>query len=412
MNILFIHKGFPGQFKHLIKALSIRGDEIVAISTKKKVQKIYSNCELIHYVPRRANGRDTFPLASEIETKIIRGEAVANIADKLSAKGYVPSLIIGHPGWGEMLFLADIWPNTPQIHYTEFFHGVPGTDNDIDDIYSKNKSWEEKAKDRVKNTHLLANLNQMSVGICPTHFQFSLLPRWAQKRTTIIHDGIDTDWLTPDPSAILNTKNGNILKAGDPIITFVNRTFEPYRGIHIFLNALITLQKSHKTCQVVLVGADTPEVSYGANRNDQKGWLTALRDELGDHLDWSRIHILGQIPHSELKIVYQISAAHVYLSYPFVLSWSMLEAMSCGSLIIGSKTAPVEEIITDRTTGLLVPFSDDAILSSILLDALSNPKKYYKMRVAARRLIKEKYQLKSCLKKQIEIINKVTNNCI
>ena len=407
MRILVLHKGFPGQFKHLIPQLKSRGDEIWTISTSRPNTQISSNIQYISYVPKQVNGSDTFPLASELETKIIRGEAVASIANKLSKRGFQPDLIVGHPGWGEMLFLGDIWPNIPQLHYIEFFHGVPGTDNDISDIYAKPQDWAQKARARIKNAHLLSSLEQMSAGVSPTNFQQNLLPNWAKQKTSVIHDGINTEWLSPNQKTILIMPNGHILKYGNPIITFVNRTFEPYRGIHIFLEALAKLQSINPKVHTILVGEDTPTVSYGANREDGRGWLTSLKKELGDKLDWERIHPLGRIKHSTLRDVYRISAAHVYLSYPFVLSWSLLEAMSCGAIVVGSKTAPVEEIIQHKVNGLLVPFQDSDALTITLLDILNRPEKYIELRKKARNLIQKKYDLKSCLGMQLKLIDKL-----
>ena len=416
MKLLLIHQGFPGQFRHLITALQARGDEIWTIGVPRSKGQIPKDVHYIPYKPRQGNGRDTFPLASELETKVIRGEAVARKAAQLSA-GMVtgmpwdPDLIIGHPGWGEMLFLGDIWPETPQLHYVEFFHGVPGTDNDISDQYATKQNWEEKARARIKNTNLLVNLNQMQRGVCPTYFQHSLLPNWAKERTKIIHDGINTQWLCPNSSTELIIKasaklpKGLVLRKGDPVITFVNRTFEPYRGIHIFLKALAKLQSCHPTAQTVLIGADTPKVSYGAQRSDGRGWLTALKESMGEKLDWQRIHALGQVPHKVLRDVYRVSAAHVYLSYPFVLSWSLLEAMSCEALVVGSDTSPVRELIRHKQTGLLVPFGNASALAETLLEALTKPKDMLNIRNQAREHIKTKYDLEICLKQQLKLID-------
>ena len=419
VKLLLIHQGFPGQFRHLIPILKSRGDEIWAIGTPRKREDIPQGVNYVNYKPKQGNGKDTFPLASELETKVIRGEAVGRAAQKL-AKGkitgipWTPDLIIGHPGWGEMLFLGDIWPEVPQLHYVEFFHGVPGTDNDIPDQYATIQTWEERARARIKNTNLLTNLNQMQRGISPTKFQYSLLPNWAKQRTEVIHDGINTDWLSPDSSARLKIPatsklpNGLVIKPGDPVITFVNRTFEPYRGIHIFLEALAQLQACHPTAQAVLVGANTPNVSYGAKRKDGLGWLTYISRQMGDRLDWRRIHAIGQVPHSVLRDVYRVSSAHVYLSYPFVLSWSLLEAMSCEALVIGSKTSPVEELIKHKQTGLIVPFEDATALKDTLVEALKNPKEMQPIRSRARKHIQNNYELKSCLKNQLALIDSMT----
>ena len=420
-KILLIHQGFPGQFKHLIGALQARGDALWAISGPRTKQQIPAGVGYLPYRLERGNGRDTLPLASELETKVIRGEAVAVMAAQL-AEGAVlgvpwqPDLILGHPGWGEMLFLADVWPEAPQLHYVEFFHGVPGTDNDIADPHATPQTWQEKARARIKNTNLLVNLNQMKAGITPTRFQHSLLPAWAQARTSVIHDGIDTEWLSPDPSAQLaipprpELPGGLVLRSGDPVITFVNRTFEPYRGVHVFLEALVQLQARHPTAQAVLVGADTPKVSYGAHRSDGCGWLTVLREQLGDRLDWRRIHPLGLVPHRVLRDLYRVSAAHVYLSYPFVLSWSLLEAMSCGALVVGSATAPVQELIEHGHTGLLVPFGDAEALGATLLAAVQQPARFNALRHRARQHIQERYTLHYCLQRQLELVDAVTSS--
>lgn len=405
MRVLIIHKGFPGQFKHLIPKLQERGDKIFTICSTNSVRHIPKDVRYATYKPVRGNGDDTFPLAKELETKVIRGEAVANTAERLSKEGFKPNIILGHPGWGEMLFLADIWPDVPQLHYVEFFYGVNGTDNDIQDEYTKPQTWEVRAKARIKNTNLLVNLNQMNAGICPTNFQHSLLPIWAQKKTKVIHDGIDTEWLCPDINSSLSIKDGPTLKRGDPIITFMNRTFEPYRGVHIFLKALVEVQNKNPDVQTILVGTDTPKISYGERRSDNKGWLTVLRNQLGNQLDWSRIHELGHIKHSKLRLVYQISSAHVYLSYPFVLSWSLLEAMSSGALVIGSATPSVEELIEHNQTGILVPFHDSKLLSEQLIETLKYPKHYTDLRMQARLLIREKYNLPYCLEKQLKEID-------
>lgn len=407
MKILFIHKGFPGQFQDLITKLTERGDQVITISSPRKKIKKQPNVHYFTYNAKQANGKDTFPLASELETKIIRGEAVARKAAKLLKKGFRPDLIVGHPGWGEMLFLGDVWPNIPQIHYLEFFYGVEGTDNNIDDEYGIKHTWETKSKARIKNTNLLANLDQMHVGLTPTKFQYDLLPTWAQKQTRVIHDGIDTDWLRPDSKAQLKTPNGFIFDKNQAIVTFINRTFEPYRGIHIFLKALAILQAKHANVQALLVGEDTPNVSYGKSRDDGQGWLSALRNELGESIDWSRVHHLGLVSHSTLLKIFQISSTHIYLSYPFVLSWSLLEAMSSGTLVIGSATTPVMELIEHGKTGLLVPFNDYEALADTMFKAILKPSSYTALKENARKHIQLNYDLEKCVNARVKLIDSV-----
>jgi glycosyltransferase involved in cell wall biosynthesis len=361
--------------------------------------------KFVPYHLERGNGIDTHPLALEIESKVLRGEAVAEVSNRLQKKGFEPDLIVGHPGWGDMLFLDAIWPTVPQVHYAEFFHGVPGTDNDFPDMYAGTLDWRERARTRMKNSGHLLNLNQMRCGVSPTYFQRSLLPDWAQARTTVIHDGIDTDWLCPDPSASLTLPDSRTLHAGDKVVTFVNRTFEPYRGVHVFLEALCHLQRLQPEVEAILVGRDTPKVSYGAHREDGKGWLQFLREELGGRIDWRRIHVTGPVSHGVLRQIYRISAAHVYLTYPFVLSWSLMEAMSCGCLVVGSDTAPVREVVSNGDTGLLVPFHQPEKIAATLDLALSKPAAMHHIRAQARNRILSDYRIQMCQQRWLMLLD-------
>jgi len=412
MKLLVIHQGFPGQFKHLIAQLQARGDQITAISVPRPKAQIPSGIRYYAYQVHRGNNPGTHRLAIETETKVLRGEATAEVAYKLREEGYKPDLILAHPGWGEALFLSDIWPMVPQLHYVEFAYGAQGTDYDFADRYALKQTWQEKARGRMKNANVFLNLQNMSWGITPTKFQFSTIPRWAQSKTSVIHDGINTIWACPDPSAKLHLSNGLSFSAKDEIITFVNRTFEPYRGIHILLEALPTVLKARPEAQVLLVGQNTPKVSYGANRSDGIGWLSALRNELGDQLDWNRVHALGKVTHSTLRQIFRISSAHVYLTYPFVLSWSLLEAMSCETLVIASATTPVQEVIQDNVNGLLVTFSDSQQLAKQLIDVLNKPEQFNQLRKAARETIIQHFELASCLKHQLALVDAVASGVI
>jgi len=412
MKLLLIHQGFPGQFKHLIPQLRARGDEIAAISAPRPQAQIPSGVAYHPYQLQRGNGKGTHPLALETESKVLRGEASAAIAHQMRSQGYRPDLILAHPGWGEALFLADIWPSVPQLHYVEFAYGAPGTDTDFPDRHALEQTWQEKARGRMKNASVLLNLQAMAWGLTPTGFQHSTLPAWAQDKTSVIHDGINTTWACPDPNASLQLPGGLSFNARDELITFVNRTFEPYRGIHVLLEALPAVLKARPKAQVMLVGQDTPKVSYGAHRTDRRGWLTALRDELGDQLDWSRVHSLGKVPHITLRQIFRISSAHVYLTYPFVLSWSLLEAMSCGALVIGSATAPVEEVIRHGHNGLLVPFDDPVQLAKQLIDVLREPDQFAALRHAARSTVIERFDLSDCLKRQMALVDAVARGVI
>jgi len=412
MEVLLVHKNFPGQFVHLIKALKARNDKITFISAS--VSKKKTEFEVTHYIytPEKGNGCDTHKLAIETETKVIRGEIVAKIAEELRRNGYIPNIIIAHPGWGEALFLKDVWPEVPQLHYVEYCYGAAGTDADFDDRYAIPKTLTERSRSRMKNANTYLNLDSMSWGLTPTKFQLSTIPRWAQNKVSVIHDGIDTKWASPNSKATLKVSQNLSLDGRNEIITFINRTFEPYRGVHIFLECLPDVLNSRPNARVLLVGNDSPFVSYGANRTDGTGWLTALKSQIGNIIDWERVHCLGNVSHDTLRSIYQISSAHVYLTYPFVLSWSMLEAMSCGALVIGSDTKPVQEIIQHGFNGLLVPFQDSSKLSSELISALSKPEKYRTIRENARNTIVNDFDLLDCTRKLLSLIDAIASGAV
>ena len=334
MKVLFIHQGFPGQFKHLIPALIARGDEVSALVPIKQNRVTVEGVNYFLYKLERGNTKNIHPLILETESKVIRGEATAKAAEKLRDYGYHPDIIICHPGWGETLFINEVWRDVQQLHYVEYSYQSQGGDADFDDIYACSQDLDSRSKNQMKNANVFLNLTLMTHGITPTKFQHMTLPAWSRDKVSVIHDGIDTKWLKPSSEAKLQINESLVLTKKDELISFVNRTYEPYRGIHTFIECLEEILCSRPKLQVVMVGKDVPNVSYGKHREDGQGWFTALKKEYRERIDWDRVHNLGQISHNKLKALYQITSAHIYLTYPFVLSWSMLEAMSCGALVI------------------------------------------------------------------------------
>lgn len=187
---------------------------------------------------------------------------------------------------------------------------------------------------------------------------------------------------------------GTILRAGDEVVSFVNRNLEPYRGFHSFMRALPEILAARPRAQIVVVGGDA--VSYGRAPRDGGTWRARLLAEVGSRLDLARVHFVGKLPYPTLIKLFQVTAAHVYLTYPFVLSWSMLEAMSAGALVIGSRTAPVEEVVQDGRNGLLVDFFSPVEIAQRVIEVLERPARFLELRMNARQTIVQKYDLLSC----------------
>jgi glycosyltransferase involved in cell wall biosynthesis len=366
MRVLFIHQNFPGQFKHIALHLAQQpGVEVLAIGRDSAPG--LPGVRLLRYKPHPPASAGTHPYARTFESAVLHGQEVLRLLLDLKRKGYRPDVIIAHPGWGETLYAKEAFPSTHLLHFCEFYYHSRGADANFDPEFPL--SIDGAARIRSRNALHLLNLENCDQAITPTQWQHSLHPKAYQDKIQIIHEGIDTANLGPDPSATLRLPNGQTLKAGDPVVTYVARNLEPYRGFHSFMRALPQILKQHPTCQVLIVGGDA--VSYGSAPKDAPSWRSKL---LAEHpLDLNRVHFLGKVPFAVYKQVLQVSAAHVYLTYPFVLSWSLLEAMASGCLIIGSDTAPLREVIQHGHNGLLVDFFDSGKIAETVLASLDSP---------------------------------------
>ena len=348
-KILFIHQNFPGQFRHIAKHMvEQQGYDVRAIGREQAPG--LSGVSVHRYKPHREAGRQTHPYARTFEQAVLHGQQVLRVLLDWRAKGYRPDVIVAHPGWGETLYTKQAYPDVPLIHFCEYYYHPKGADVDFDPEFPSTKH--RAASIESRNALHLLNLEHCDIGIVPTKWQFGLHPKAYRHKLRVIHEGVDVDNLWPDPQATLTLPNGHILRAGDPVVTYVARNLEPYRGFHQFIRALPAVLKQNLNCHVVVVGGDG--VSYGSKPDDAPNWRTKLLRE--NPIDSSRVHFLGKVDYSTYRKVLQVSRAHVYLTYPFVLSWSMLEAMACGCYVIGSDTPPVREIITNDDNGVIVDF--------------------------------------------------------
>lgn len=406
MRFLFVHQNFPGQFRHVSAALAARGDEVVALGINKPREPI-PGVRHVLYRPRPAAAAELKhlldgPLA-ELQDKWHRGEAAARAMEALRKARFVPDVVVAHSGWGEALFVKDVFPSARLVVYAEYFYGAEGGDFAFDPEFSR-PSLQARERVRVKNTHLLHALSACDAALSPTQFQKDQQPAWARERIRVVHEGIDTQRFRPDPAASVRLKAAGLtLRPGDEVVTFAVRHLEPYRGYHIFMRALPLLQKLRPNARVVLVGGNG--CSYSGAPPEGKSWRDVFLSEVKARLDMSRVHFVGTVPHEVLTQLMQVSALHVYLTYPFVLSWSLMEAMSVGCLILASDTAPVREVIEHGRNGLLTDFFDLEALARGMADALARGPAMRPLREAARDSIVKGYDLKShCLPRQLELL--------
>jgi glycosyltransferase involved in cell wall biosynthesis len=347
MRILIAHQNFPGQFGHLARAWSSRPGWDVRALAREGAPGLPGFTRLIRYKAPRAVRADQHPYLRQMEAAALHGQATLRAMLALKKSGFTPDVILAHPGWGETLFAKDAFPDTGLVHFCEWYYDAEGADLGFDP--ASPVTLDDRARIRLWNAQHALNLIQCDAAVTPTHWQRSRHPEILQPKITVQHEGIDARHLGPDPAATFTTPGGIVLKAGDPVITYVARNLEPYRGFHIFMRALERIQRAHPGCHAIIIGGD--DTSYGQKPKDAANWREKMLGEV--RLDASRTHFMGKVPRANFLRALQVSAAHVYLTYPFVLSWSMLEAMACGALVIASDTAPVQEVIRDGENGRL-----------------------------------------------------------
>jgi len=414
MNILFIHQHFPGQFKFLAPALAKLGHRVVAMTMQKVEVNVWESVELTYYTATKGSTPAIHPWIRDFETKIIRSEACFRASLEMKNKGFTPDIIVAHHGWGESLFLKEVWPQAKIGIYCEFFYHPHGADVNFDPEFPSLDPG-EACRIQLKNLNNLLHFEVADAAISPTHWQASTFPETFRKHISVIHDGIDTNVVAPNPfaSLILKTANGEDLKLTrqDEVITFVNRNLEPYRGYHTFMRALPELLRARPKARVLIVGGD--DVSYGSRPDEKKygaaKWkdifISEVRAQISDQ-DWQRVHFLGHVPYQYFIPLLQLSTVHVYLTYPFVLSWSLLEAMSAGCAIVASDTKPLKEAIEHNQTGLLFNFFDPAELAAGVVKLLENPSERERLGANARKFAQSNYDLhKVCLPKQVEWVS-------
>jgi glycosyltransferase involved in cell wall biosynthesis len=400
-DVLFVHNNFPAQFGFIANKLQAGGHRCAAIASKTG-QKL-DGIDLVKWHTDRATTRGILPDAVRVEADLIRGAAAAKAALHLREQGFDPALIVGHPGWGETTYMREIFPRAKQIAYAEYYYRSVGGDVGFDPEFSPPRA-EDPHTLYAKNAGMTMAFAEAEAIVSPTPFQQSLLPEIFRARSHIIHEGVDTAYVKRSAKPSLRLGDNRILDGSKPIITLINRRFEPLRGFHIFMRALPKLMEAVPEAEIVVIGADEPG-GYGKPAGDKQTWGNILFGEIADKVNRARIHFVGRVPHQVMLEALSLSWAHVYYTYPFVLSWSLLESMACECLVIGSDTGPVRDAITNGKDGILLDFFDVEALSDALIAACREPKKYAAMRKAARQTILERYDRATiCEPKWLELV--------
>jgi glycosyltransferase involved in cell wall biosynthesis len=363
MRYLFIHQNFPAQFLHLLRHLAAERQHELLFITENTAANMPGVRKLIHRAPP-APARHSQRDSKEFEMAMSRAQMVADVGRSIKALGFEPDIIIGHHGWGELLNLHDVWPDAPLLGYHEYYYHEDGFDVGFDPEFPQER--DTYARIRAKNAVNLLALTNPGHGFTPTQFQHSTYPVWAQPNIEILPEGVNLDVCKPEPGLHnrVVSLGGYKIKPADKLVTYVVRDLEPYRGFHIMMRALPRLLSARPDVRVIMVGGDG--VSYGA-KPESGTWREKMLNELGDRLDLSGVHFTGKVGYDTYVKILQRSDTHIYLTYPFVASWSLREAMATGCAIVASDTPPVREFVTHRKTGLLAPFlQPDAVADAAL----------------------------------------------
>lgn len=404
MKLLFVHQNMPGQYRELVQYLAAQGGHRILFLTQRKPAPKIPGVTSVIYKPHHKPKETAYGLSKVWEEAAGAGFGAAMAARRLGREtGFKPDLIVGHTGWGELLFFKQIWPDVPILGFFEYFYLPEGAlvGFDPEDPPSEHSPFLLHARNAVP----FANLQVVDFGHVPTEWQKNLFPEAFHSKFYTCHDGIRTELLQPNPEVGLGlSRLEKPLTRDDEIITYLARNLEHSRGFHIFMRALPRILRERPNARAIVIGGS--EVSYGRKTDHPKGLRGEMEEKVGDEIDWNRVHFLGHVPYSRFRQIVQLSKCHIYLTMPFVLSWSLLEAMSMQATIVSSDVAPVREVVVDGETGLLVDFFDHDALADRAVEILANPGAHAHLGAAARALMVEKYDfLTRCLPEHLRQMN-------
>lgn len=378
MHILFCHTNFPGQFGPFGAWLARQGWQ-VTFATARADAEPPAGTSLFRFAqgaPATATHRHARPLDQALHT----AESFAVAARQAREAGILPEIVVAHSGWGAGTYARAVWPDAAFVPYVEWWYRYPRVDV-LPDERPPSDPTAVAARALARNAPMLLDLAEADAAICPTNFQAAQFPRHLRARLTVQHDGVDTALLAPDANARARLSGRLGLPLTAEILTYATRGMEPYRGFPEFLRAVAMLQRDRPALHTVIAGAD--RVAYGEALPAGESWKTRMLAELS--LDHSRLHFTGLLPGEAYRTLLQGSDVHVYLTIPFVLSWSMIEAMSVACHLVVSDVAPVREALGGAAAARCVNHHDPASLAAGIATALDDPAKGAPLREAARR---------------------------
>lgn len=397
-KFLFLHPVFPGQFHKVMEAAVAVGHQVVhgsRVSAMKSIEGVTK----ARYQVSESEPEHIHPFARRFDENIRHAQAVLELAQGLKAKGFVPDLVYAYGGWGPAHFMKDIFPDSKLACYFEWFLNVHGAEYNFDP--ANPLPFELQTCLRAHNAGSLIDLESCDFGVSPTAWQRQQYPAAYREKIQVIHDGVDTEYFAPSEDTKLVLPEINLdLSGASEIVTYVARGFEPFRGFPQFMRALKLVQEARPNCHTVLVGND--EVYYSKHPPEGSTYRQMMLDEVA--LDMSRVHFTGWLSKESYRRVLQCSSAHIYLTIPYILSWSLMDALASECLLVGSRTAPVEEAIVDGQNGLLVDMLSPEDIARGIIHALENQAQLKDLRKAARKTVLERYDYRHLVPEHLKLL--------
>ncbi len=403
MKFLFVHQNMPGQYRELVKWLAAKKQHDIVFLTQRKKPPSFDGVKTVIYKPHHVAAEDVYGLVQIWENAAGNGFGAAQAAEKLRDAGFTPDIIIGHVGWGELTFIREIYPDVPVIGFFEYFYSTKGGPVGFDP--DKPPSAHSPYLMAAHNTVPLVNIEVVDLGHCPTYWQRDRFPKSFHDRVYVCHDGIRTDDMQPNPNAeVALGRLDKPITHDDEIVTYMARNLEATRGFDQFMRALPKIQAARPNARFLIIGGSG--TSYGPKSKHPRGFRGQMEAEVGDQMNWEKVHFLGQVPYANYQNIIQVSSCHIYLTMPFVMSWSLLEAMSMQATVVASDVASVREAVTHGETGILVDFFDSDALAAQITDVLANPADYAHIGPKARKHVIATYDFMTvCLPEHLKQIN-------
>ena len=408
MRLLVTHNNFPAQFRHICEYLGrTPGNQVVFATKTPREEWVIPGVDKAIFKPDGEPGDGAYRPGRTVEETTRHGIGMLRMLTALKKKGFVPDVILGHSGWGQTMFLRDVYPDTPFVAYFEWYYNADGREATFE---GNRKNESDRAMLRLRNTAILHDLASCRLGISPTNWQRAQFPVEFQSKIVQAHDGINTRYFAPLDDGLLPLDKldlpGVDLTGAKELVTYCSRGLEPYRGFPQFYDALPAILDERPDCHVLIVGDD--RVCYSPRLPDGDSYKKQALART--KVDEKRVHFTGTMPYGKYKQVLLASSAHVYLTWPFVLSWSFLEAMACGCLLVGSNTDPVREVLVHKENGLLTDFHDPAKIARSVIFALKHQDKLADLRRSARRTVLERYCLSKCLPLHLRLLDEVAKD--